>query len=202
MNAAPVWRVGHWATGASSLAGVTLAASLLAACHREARPDAGPRPVASIRDIMLYEVDPAADALWASVSTTLTATGTEERRPRTSAEWEAVQRQALRLAEAPNLLVVPGRRVAHGGQALDDADAPGNQTAEQIDRQIAADPDRFAHLAAELQRAALQAGAAARARDVARLLDAGAVIDRACEACHQTYWYPGQAALLRRQAVR
>lgn len=192
-------RVGHWTTWALSLAGVTLAASLLTACHREASHDAGPRAVASIRDIMLYEVDPAADALWESVSTTLTAAGAEERRPRTSAEWEAVQRQALRLAEAPNLLIVPGRHVAHGDQAIDDADAPGNQTVEQIAKQIATDPRRFAALAAGLQRSAMQAAAAAKARNVQQLSDAGAAIDRACEACHQTYWYPGQAELLRKQ---
>lgn len=179
--------------------GMLLATAALNACHRETEQDAGPRPVASIRDIMLYEVDPAADALWESVSTTVTASGTEERRPRTPAEWDAVQRDALRLAEAPNLLVVAGRPVAHGGQALDDAGVPGNQTVEQIAKQIAADPRRFAALASGLQRAGMQAVTAAKARNVQQLSDAGAAIDRACEACHQTYWYPGQAERLRKE---
>lgn len=176
-----------------------LAAANLAGCNRDAERGADPRPVASIRDIMLYEVDPAADALWESVSTTVTASGTEEHSPRTRAEWDAVQWDALRLAEAPNLLVLPGRQVAHGGQAIDDADAPGNQTAKQIAKQIAADPRRFAALAGGLQSAALQAVAAAKARNVQQLSDAGAAIDRACEACHQTYWYPGQAERLRKE---
>ncbi len=169
----------------------------LAGCHRQ--PAAGPQPVASIRDVMLYEVDPAADAIWDSVGTTVTATGTEELRPRTPAQWQAVQRDALRLVEAPNLLVMPGRRVAHGDQALDDADAPGNLTAAEIETRIAGDRARFATFAANLQRAAVHASAAAKVRDAARLSAAGAAIDAACEACHLTYWYPGQRAMLRAQ---
>jgi cytochrome c556 len=85
--------------------------------------------------------------------------------------------------------------VAHGGQALDDADAPGNLTAAQIADRIAADPAQFRGHAAALQRAAILAAEAAKARDVAALSAAGVAIDKACEACHQTYWYPDEAKL-------
>jgi len=173
----------------------------LAGCDHKAEPDEGPKPHASIRDIMLYEVDPAADFVWESVSTDLTKDGPKENHPRTDAEWHTVQSQALRLAEAPNLLVVPGRRVAHGGQALDDVDAPGNLTADQIETEIAKDPARFASFAADLQTAALKAVDAAKAHNPARLSEAGAAIDAACEACHRTYWYPGEADYLRAHGV-
>ncbi|QJU58343.1 cytochrome c [Sphingomonas sp. AP4-R1] len=173
----------------------------LAACHRSAPVSEGPKPHASIRDIMLYEIDPAADFVWESVSTDVTSEGVKEHQPHTTAEWQTVQSQALRLAEAPNLLVVPGRRVAHGGQSLDDVDAPGNLTAEQIEQKIVADPALFARLAADLQTAALKAVDAAKAHNSARLSDAGAAIDAACESCHRTYWYPGEADYLRAHGV-
>ena len=136
------------------------------------------------------EVDPSADALWASVGSTVTSAGTVDRSPHTDEEWKQVRRYAVTLAEAPNLLAAPGRLVILPGQKTDDATVKGIQGPAIIQDQIAADPARFARLARGLQDAGLKAVAAIDAKDSTALLEAGAAIDEACESCHRTYWYP------------
>lgn len=150
----------------------------------------GQEPVATIQDIMQEIVDPSADALWASVSTTVTASGTENRQPRTDDEWKAVRRYALSLAEAPNLLLVPGRKVAPPGGALEDAHVVGILRPEEIAKKLAADRPAFVERARALRLAAEEALRAVDARDVGRLFEAGGKLDHACENCHVRYWYP------------
>ena len=158
----------------------------LAACQKSPAP----QPQASIRDLMISEVDPSADALWASVGSSVTAVGTVDRRPQSDADWQTVRRYAITLTEAPNLLVIPGRKVAGAGQTTDDSGTPGIQKPDVIQAQIAADRPRFERLANGLQLAGLKALKAVDAKDPAALIDAGAALDEACEACHRTYWYP------------
>jgi hypothetical protein len=94
---------------------VALVAGVAAATSEPSSPpgaDEGLEPVATIQDIMKTLVDPSADALWASVASTTTASGTENREPKTEDEWNEVRRYAISLAEAPNLLLTPGRQTA------------------------------------------------------------------------------------------
>src|SRR5690349_15728185 len=83
------------------------AAGSLVACGKTGQPAATPAPNASpvkltagIQDIMRDMIDPAADFLWESVSTTETAEGVEEKLPRTDEEWAEVRKHALILAES------------------------------------------------------------------------------------------------------
>jgi hypothetical protein len=147
------------------------------------------RPTASIQELMEGQIDPAADALWDSVAYIATTTGTEDRRPRTDAEWQAVRIQALNLIEAGNLLTMPGRRVELKTQPV----GLGELRPDEIQRRIAASRENFVQFAHVLQDAAAAALAAIDARNAQGLMDAGGVIDAACEACHVTYWYPNQS---------
>src|SRR5579859_7428497 len=113
---------------AALVAGVTSAADLL--------------PVVGIRDSMKYEVDPSADALWDSVSSTATAAGLVDKQPRSQAEWQEVRRYAVTLAEAANLLVIRGRRVALDGP-IEDADIAGILPPAEIEKKIALDRPIF-----------------------------------------------------------
>jgi hypothetical protein len=140
----------------------------------------------TIQELMTVRVDPAADALWDSVATIVSAAGVEERRPRTAAEWQAVRLQALALIGATELLGTRGRRVTD----TTIAPGPGELTAPEIQRRIDASHDAFAGFASALRVAGQQALAAIDARDPRRLMDAGGVIDAACEACHLSFWYP------------
>src|SRR5262245_5548498 len=96
-----------------------LSAFIIVACNRSAPAESNFRPTATIKDIMDSMVDPSADVLWDSVATIVSAAGTEEKQPRTDEEWADVHRNAVRLVEATNLLLIEGRHVALAGQKAD-----------------------------------------------------------------------------------
>ena len=171
---------------------ITIAGAIaLAACgQKQTAVDAGPHPVATIQEIMQSIVDPAADMLWDSVSTTITLQGTEEKQPRSDEEWIAVRHQSIQLIEAANLLVAPDRLVAAHGKTLEDAHVAGINTPAVIEKLIADDPAAFAAYARALQEAALATLNAIDQRDVPALIEAGGYLDHACEQCHLRYWYP------------
>ncbi|HEX4999252.1 MAG TPA: hypothetical protein VFY29_13580 [Terriglobia bacterium] len=179
--------------------GMALLAFLMASCSTkeqaaanapaaDTKPDF--KPVATIKDIMDGIVDPAADELWESVSTTIDAKGVTERYPRTDEEWKAVRSNALALVEAPNLLMM-ARTVAPAGERSQN---PGIELhPEEIQALVDGDRTTFAKLALELQATALDALKAIDAKDKDKLIDAGGPIDHACENCHLKYWYPNEA---------
>ena len=88
--------------------------------------------------------------------------------PTTDEQWVAVERAALELAESGNLLLIPGR-------AVDDGDW-----------------SRYSHMLIDT---ASKAYAAAQAKDIDGVSDAGNVIYEACEGCHKKYMpQPGAPA--------
>jgi hypothetical protein len=147
-------------------------------------------PAATIQELMATQVDPSADPLWASVSTVITAAGTEEKQPRTEAEWQTVRRYAVTLVEGANLLTVPGRRVAASAGKTEDSTTPGIERPENIQKAIEADPGSFAGAAVVLRDAGVKALAAIDRHSAQGLVEAGGELDSACESCHLKYWYP------------
>lgn len=148
------------------------------------------QPAASIQDVMVSIVDPAADALWEAVSTETTASGVQEHQPRTAQQWQDVRKHAIALQEAGNLLMMEGRAVTHGGKATEDAHVEGVSSPAQVRQALQEGRAGFNASARAMQEAAGEALAAIDARNPARLLDAGSKLDQACERCHSVYWYP------------
>jgi hypothetical protein len=105
-------------------------------------------------------VYPAADVIWDSAGTVITAQGSEELAPTTDEGWAAVVRAAGTLAESGNLLMIPGR-------------AAGDDWLE-YSRQLV-----------DTGKLALQA---AEAQDSDALFDAGGRIYQVCKSCHEQYW--------------
>ena len=95
-------------------------------CQRAAESAATPAASASdmppfitdhpIKEIMMNVVDTNADVVWLSVTTTASSKGLIETRPQNDAEWMRVRQAAITLAEAANLLMIPGRHVARPGE--------------------------------------------------------------------------------------
>jgi hypothetical protein len=175
--------------------------AVVAGCQKSAAPPAAapaappPSPLrvtATIQDLMKFEVDPAADALWESVSTNVTAKGTEEKHPRTPEEWEAVRRHAIILTEAANLLVMDGRRVAAPGKKLEDEGIQGILTAAEAQQAIDANHAAFVEFAHALHAVGEQMLQAIDAQNPQGMIDAGETLDEVCEGCHMTFWYPNQ----------
>jgi len=117
-------------------------------------------PTADVKLLMQAVVDPQADVVWDSVKWIKTEAGTEEIRPRTDDEWNAVRNGAITLAESGNLLMIAPR-------ARDDADWTKSALAM-----------------IEASRLAMKA---AEAKDVQQLFDMGGQIYSACTQCHQKF---------------
>jgi hypothetical protein len=152
------------------------------------------RLTATIQDLMDGIVDPSADVLWDSVAYIANTRGVEDRQPRTDEEWKTVRYSAITLIEAANLLSMPGRRVAaaHNPAVPEAPPRLGELSHAEIQQRIDSTHDSFTQFARNLQDAASKALTAIDARNPQGLMDAGGVIDEACEACHVTYWYPNQ----------
>ena len=176
-------RTFHWLL----LAGISLLVA--AACSRSASPRESPfRATSTIKDIMDSMVDPSADALWDSVATIVSASGMEERAPKTDEDWAKVRHNAITLVEATNLILMDGRRVARPGEKAENPKVELGP--EEIEAVISQDRQAWINFAHGLNDAAMAALKGIDAKDVKGLFEAGAAIDTACESCHLKYWYP------------
>ena len=175
-----------------SIIGVVLLC-LVAGCQAPAAPPPQPPPPqfksdVTIREIMQSMVAPKADIIWDAVSTSVTDKGVIEKVPKTDEDWLAIRHDAITLVEATNSILIPGRHVAKPG---DKAEDPKVQLPpEQIEALINQDRANFNKLANGLYDSVLPVLRAIEAKDKEALLEAGDAIDRACEGCHFTYWYP------------
>jgi hypothetical protein len=167
-----------------------LVSLLLCLTCAKQKPHADYRPTTTIKDLMDSMVDPNADTIWNSVSTTITNKGREEKAPHTDEEWATIRHSAIALVEASNLLQIPGRHVAQPGQKNEQGI---ELQPEQIETLINQDRQSWITLAHGLHDAATQALHAADAKDPAKVLESGDAIDNACEHCHTKYWYPHPA---------
>ena len=172
---------------------VTLAAALAASCATETpAPSAAPlpdlQPTASVEDLMRSMIGPPADALWDAVVTTVTDTGIEAVRPETEEDWSPLERDAIMLVEAGNLLLIDGRRIASEGSV---SEWPGiDLDPDEIAVRVAENRDAWRRMARELHDAGVVMLDAVRGRDVDALLEGGDRLDVACENCHTRFWYP------------
>ena len=147
------------------------------------------KPLATLQEIMLSVIDPNVDPIWNSISTVVSAEGTVEEKPETDEEWATLRHHAISLREVSNLLVIPGRDVAHSHANTSSHES--ELQAEAIQALIAAQWPEFIQRAHALQDAANLAVEAIDAKNVERLEEVGGIIEHACEACHSQFWYPG-----------
>jgi hypothetical protein len=148
--------------------GLGLIGFVMGGCESPAPPAAVPyEPIADVRETMDWIVLPAAEVIWDSAGTIITAEGRTELAPTTPEGWEEVRRNAAIVAEAGNLLMVPGR--AQG-------------------------PEWIAYYRS-LHTTGRLAMAAAEARDPDALFDAGGAVYQACVACHTRYWVSAEEPL-------
>jgi hypothetical protein len=119
------------------------------------------RPVANVQELMLTVVEPAAETYWDAVGWIYDASGTQEIRPGSDEEWEAVRNAAYQVAESGNLLMMEGR-------------APeGDET--------------WIALTQAMMGIADQAIDAALAKDEQAVFTIGGDLYEACTACHSVY---------------
>ena len=142
--------------------------TLLGGCERPppSSPEQAAQPYRVTTDIqqtMMWILEPAADVIWDSAGTIITAKGHQELAPTTDEGWHKVVHAAATLTEAGNLLMLPGRAV-------------GDDWIE------------YSQGLVDAGKLALQA---AREQDSDALFDAGGRVYEVCRACHNQYWIKG-----------
>ena len=147
-------------------------------------------PTATIKELMLGIVDPSADVVWGAVTTVMSDKGIIETVPKNDEEWTTARLGALRLAEASNLLMMPGRTVGRPGEK---SETPGVELEpHEMDALIAKNVDLWNSHAKALHTVSLEALQAIDAKDSDKLFEIGEKIEVACETCHTNYWYPNE----------
>ena len=174
-------------------AGISVTAQSGQAATPPPAPASPLKPIAGVQDVMASMIDPAADFLWESVSTTVTRGKTVEKQPHTDEEWAEVRRQAIILTEGANLIMMDGRHVVKEGSKLEDHGTPGNLTAEESEKAIAENRAAFVAFSTALRDVGVQMLAAADSRNPQGLVDAGDTLDQVCEGCHLQVLVSGPA---------
>lgn len=132
----------------------------LAACsNREAQPAYDTR--IDMAELMLHVIDPAAFAFWRGSGTEVTEEGERDLSPTTPEGWKVVEDGAATVAEAGNLLMLPGR--------------PREPVAE------------WNAYARDMTVKALAAKDAAMRMDKAAAFETGAALYQTCVACHAKF---------------
>jgi hypothetical protein len=117
-------------------------------------------PVASVKQIMNGIVQPAANVVFGSVGTIISAAGIVEKAPKTDEEWAAVGSSAVALVESANLLVIGDRAV---------------------------DREDWVKMSRALAEAGMTALKATEAKSTEGVLSAGATVNESCDNCHRKY---------------
>ena len=143
------------------------------------------QPAAPVTLLMRHLIEPRASTLFAAVGVTADHRGTIEHAPDTEEEWLALRRDAVMLAEAANLLLVPRRR-----------SVAAQDERRHLDKMVWRDPETWNRHVLWLAEAAGWALEAIDRRSAVRLESHAGDISLACELCHLNYRYPGAARRL------
>ena len=152
------------------------------------------KPVVSVKELMKYMIDPVSDNIFNAVGTTVTIHGVVDVEPKTEEDWDKIRVGAVSLAEGADLLKIRRPFTPPG----DENNSTGPNAVElspaQITAKVERDPVEWNARIEAMRNVALEALDVVKRKDVAELWDVGENLDKACEACHRSYWYPGEGA--------
>jgi len=152
------------------------------------------KPVVSVKELMKYMIDPVADNIFNAVGSTMTKNGVVEVAPKTDEDWDKVRTGAISLAEGAYLLKVRRPFTPPGDENNSSGPDAVELSPAQISAKVERDPVEWNARIEALRNVALEALDVAKRKDVQELWDVGENLDKACEACHRSYWYPGEGA--------
>ncbi len=165
--------------------------------------DSSLAPTLSVKELMEHIIDPTADWIFDAAVIDISRKGVVETKPLTDDDWLKVERGGYLLAESTNLLKIPRRMVPVEGEGKPHQPGEPELPPEQIQARIEGDRALWYKHADGLKAAALEAVQVARSHDLEGLFKVGDRVDKACEACHLEYWYPGdREAVIRDQNSR
>jgi hypothetical protein len=160
------------------------------------------KPVVSVKELMRDMIDPASDFVFDSVGIVTTKNKRVETAPKTDADWDKIRIGAVTLAEGAYLLKVPRPFAPPGDENNSTGPDPEELSPAQIKAKLEADPVLWNAKIEALRNVGLEVLEIVKRKDAKELWDAGDNLDRACESCHVAYWYPGEAAFLKKLDLR
>ena len=152
----------------------------------------------SVKELMRDMIDPASDYIFDAVGIVNSKRGDVETKPKTDADWEKIRIGAVTLAEGVYLLKIPRPFAPPGDENNSTGPDPEELSPTQIKAKLEADPVLWNAKIEALRNVGLEVIEIVKRKDVNELWDAGDNLDHACESCHLAYWYPGEAALLKK----
>ena len=167
------------------------AATTTAATAAAPSLDSSLAPTLSVKELMEHVIDPTADWIFDAAVVDISHKGVAETKPLSDDDWLKVERGGYLLAESANLLKIPRRMVPTEDEGKPHQPGEPELPPEQIQAKIEKDRALWYKHADGLKAAALEAVQVAKARDFDGLFKVGDKVDKACEACHLEYWYPG-----------
>jgi cytochrome c556 len=152
------------------------------------------KPVVSVKELMRDMLDPIADNIFDSVKVVETKGGTVTTEPKTDEDWEKIRIGAVTIAEGVYLLKI--RRPFAPPGDLNNSTGPDavELAPAQITAKVEKDPVEWNARIEALRNVGLEVLDIVKRKDVNELWDASQNLDEACEACHKSYWYPGEDA--------
>lgn len=195
----------------TALAGAALAGLTLSACSQPPSssssaapaapaPASAPalwgefKPVVSVKELMRDVIDPLSDNVFNAVSVITTRHGAVETAPKSEDDWQKVRTGAVGLAESIYLLKVPRDFTPPGVENNIAGSDVVELSAAQIRAKVERDTVEWNARIEAVRNASLTVLEIVNKKDANALWEAGEVLDGACEACHRSYWYPGENA--------
>src|SRR5579864_6511863 len=157
------------------------------------------KPVVSVKELMKDLIDPVADNIFNAVGTKVTRQGVVDVEPRTREDWDKIRIGAVSLAEGAYLLKVRRPFTPPGEENRSTGPNAVELSAAEITAKVERDPVEWNARIEALRNVALEALDVVKRKDVNELWDVGENLDKACEACHRSYWYPGEDAAFYRK---
>jgi hypothetical protein len=152
------------------------------------------KPVVSVKELMRDMIDPIADNVFDAVSIVVNEHGRVEKMPTTPEDWDRIRVGGVALAEGASLLKI--RRPFTPPGDLNNSTGPDavELSPDAITAKVDKDPVEWNARIEALRNVGLEVMDIVRRKDVLELWDASENLEEACEACHRSYWYPGEDA--------
>ena len=122
--------------------------------------------------------------------------------PKTDEDWDKIRVGAVTLAESVYLLKVPRPFTPPGDENNSEGPDAVELSPAQITAKVEKDPVEWNARIEAMRNVGARSARHRQEEDVAELWDASENLDKACEACHRSYWYPGENAEFYRRLRR
>jgi hypothetical protein len=152
------------------------------------------KPIVSVKELMRDMLDPLADYIFDAVGIVVSKSGTVEKGPKTDADWDRIRIGGVSMAEGAYLLKV--RRPFAPRGDLNNSTGPDavELSPDAITAKVEKDPVEWNARIETLRNVGLEVIDIVNRKAANELWDAAENLDQACEACHRSYWYPGEDA--------